>query len=288
MRAFAVACMMAAVARGDAPAPAAPAPARADVQAAAPASPWDRVVLIGASVTAGFTESEPFGGPKTTRYRLSRYIDAALVVPHEPAKNLASTFVFLQPEAASRKQVEEALKAQPTLMLGLDFLFWFCYGDGPSDDDRLQRFDRGLKLLESFKCPLVLGDLPDASAAVNRQLTPEQIPSAQALAAANKRLKEWASGRSQVAILPLSAFMQSVVGNRALQVHGHTLQAGKTLGLLQDDRLHPSAEGAAFLAVALLDAFQAKQPHVGNGEVRWDTDEVLRLGSPAAAHAAGN
>lgn len=251
-------------------------------------SPWGRIVLIGASVTAGFTESEPFGGPKTGPLRLNRYVDAAVVLPHEPARNLASAFVFLQPESASRKQIDEALKAQPTLVLGLDFLFWFCYGDGSSDDGRLQRFNEGLKLLESFKCPLVVGDLPDASAAVNRQLTADQIPSPAALGAANRRLKEWAATRRQVAILPLSSIMRSVLANRALRVHGHTLPGGKTLGLLQEDRLHPSETGAAFLAVCLLDAFQSARRGSSDGEVRWDPDVVFRLGSAAVAHAVGN
>jgi len=254
---------------------------------AATNSAWQRIFLIGASVTAGFTESEPFGGPNTARYRLNRYVDAALAVPHQPARNLASAFVFLQPEPASRKQIDEALKAQPTLVLGLDFLFWFCYGDGSTDDARLQRFNEGLKLLESFKCPLVLGDLPDASAAVNRQLTAEQIPSPRALAAANRRLKEWAATRRQVTILPLSVIMRSVLANRAVRVHGHTLPAGTTVGLLQEDRLHPSAAGAAFLAVSLLDAFQSARRGSPDGEVRWDPDEVFRLGSAVAAHAAG-
>lgn len=245
-------------------------------------------MLIGASVTAGFTESEPFGGPKTRPLRLNRYVDAALAVPHEPARNFASAFVFLQPESASRKQIDDALKAQPTLVLGLDFLFWFCYGDGNNDEERLQRFNQGLKLLESFKCPLVLGDLPDASAAVNRQLRPDQVPTPRALAAANRRLRAWAAGRHQVAILPLSSFMRTTLRNQSLRVHRQVLPAGKTLALLQEDRLHPSASGAAFLAVSLLDAFQSTRRGSPDGEVRWDPDEVFRLGSAAAAHAAGN
>ena len=227
-------------------------------------------MLIGASVTAGFTESEPLGGPKTGPLRLNRYVDAALVPPHEPARNLASAFVFLQPESASRKQVDEALKAQPTLVLGLDFLFWFCYGEGNTDEARLERFNAGLKLLESFKCPLVVGDLPDASAAVNR------------------RLKEWKVTRRQVAIVPLASVLRTVLADGALRVRGHTLPAGKTAGLLQQDRLHPTATGAAFLALCLMDSFQSTRRGGSEGEIRWDPDEVFRLGSAAAAHAAGN
>src|SRR5262249_46708467 len=137
------------------------------------------------------------------------------VAPHESARNLASALVFLQPEGGLRKQVDDALKAKPTLVLGLDFLFWFCYGEGTTDDARLRRFDAGLKLVESFGCPVVLGDLPDASAAVNRQLTPDQIPSPQALSAANRRLRDWAATRRRVAIVPLSSIMRAVLANRA-------------------------------------------------------------------------
>ena len=51
--------------------------------------------------------------------------------------------------------------------------------------DRLERFEKGLKLLEPFHCPIIVGDLPDASAAVERMLTPDEIPSPTALSAAN-------------------------------------------------------------------------------------------------------
>ena len=98
--------------------------------------------------------------------------------------------LFMQPEVLGRQQLDEALKLKPTLVVGLDFLFWFCYGDGNTSAERLQRFERGLKLLEAVQCPLILGDIPDASGASESMLTPDQIPSAQAMAAANRRLKE--------------------------------------------------------------------------------------------------
>src|SRR5262245_18863259 len=127
---------------------------------AASRSPWGRIVMVGASASAGFTESEPLGGPKTPQYRLSCYLESALVAPHEPVQNLANAMFFIQPEAAGRYQIDQALQARPTLLVGIDFLFWFCYSEGPTDKDRLQRFERGLKLLEAVPCPLVLGDIP--------------------------------------------------------------------------------------------------------------------------------
>ena len=238
-------------------------------------SPWGRIVMVGASVSAGFTASEPLGGPSTPQYRFSRYVDAALVVPHEPVQNLANTFFFLQPELLGRHQIEQALKARPTLVLGVDFLFWFCYGEGSSDEERLRRFEKGLKLLETFKCPLVVGDIPDASAAVNGMLRPEQIPSTNAMVAANQRLNEWAATRPNVVILRLSEFMRTVLANQALTIHDCRLPAGRTRRLLQNDKLHSSPPGCAVVALAALNALQSKH-RFPSSDVCWDPKEILR------------
>ncbi len=257
--------------------------------ASAASSPWQRMVVVGASVSAGFTQTEPLGGSETPRLRLSRYLDAAVAIPHEPVRNFATTLLFLQPEAAARHEIIEAQQAQPTLLFGLDFLFWFCYGQGQNEAGRLHRFDDGLKLLEGFQCPMVLGDVPDASSAVNRMLSPGQIPNPETLAAANRRLKAWAAGRTNVVILPLAAFMRRVLANRAVRVHERWLPKGQTRSLLQADRLHPTPRGAAFLALELLDAFAASLPKPPENQIHWDIDEVLRLGARvSSAPRSGN
>ena len=238
---------------------------------------WSRIVMIGASASAGFNESEPFGGPTTSRLRLNRYLDAALVPSHEPVRNFASAMFFMQPEQQGQSQSERALQSKPSLVIALDFLFWYCYGDGSTDRERLQRFEQGLKLLEPFRCPLIVGDLPDASAAAERMLTPDEIPGPAALAAANRRLKEWASGRKQTVVIPLSNFMRNAMANKPLTVHGETLAEGKTRVLLQDDKLHPSAAGCAVLALAIFDSFLSSQPAHSANDIRWDAKEVYRL-----------
>jgi len=240
--------------------------------------PWQRIVMIGASATAGFTENELFGGPQTAQYKLSRYIEAALIEPHDPVRSLASTLLFLQPETEAQRQIELAREAKPSMVIGVDFLFWFCYGEGPTDQQRLARFEKGLKLLEPLGCSLVIGDIPDASAALNRMLGPEDMPSSAAMVAANRRLKQWAASRTNVVIVPLATFMRTVLANGALSVHGRTLPAGKTGILLQNDRLHPSAPGCAVLALMALDSFQSKRPESAANEIRWDPQEVFRRG----------
>lgn len=238
-------------------------------------APWGRIVMVGASVTAGFTVSEPLGGDKTAQYDLSRYVGAALLMPHEPLRNLGNAMFFMQPESAGKLQIDQALKSKPTLVTGLDFMFWFCYGAGCKDGERLQRFEKGLKLLETVPCPLILGDIPDATAATNI-LGPDEIPSAQVLSAANRRLKEWAATRPRVVIVPLSEFMRAAACNAACTIHKVTLPKGKTRALLQDDQLHPTPRGCAVLALALLDAFQSTRTAPSANEICWDPQEVFR------------
>jgi len=252
-------------------------PGKSVATASAAKTPWSRIVMIGASASAGFTESEPLGGPATSQLRLNRYLDAALTTSHEPIRNLSSAMLFMQPEAQGQNQSERALQSNPTMVIALDFLFWFCYGDGPTDKDRLERFERGLKMLAPFQCPLILGDIPDASAAVERMLTADEIPSPAVLSVANRRLKEWASARKQTVVIPLSAFMRNATANKALTVHGHTFAEGKTRILLQEDKLHPSPAGCAVLALAIFDSFLASQPALSVGDIRWDPKEVYHL-----------
>jgi hypothetical protein len=244
-------------------------------------APWARIVIIGASVSHGFTASEPFDGPKTKELALDRYLDAALLAPHEPARNLANAMFFMLPDDMGHMQIRQALTNNPTLVVGIDFLFWFCYGRGQTtDQDRLAHFDKGLKLLEAVDCPLIIGDIPDASAAVNRMLGLDEMPSPKARAAANRRLKEWAAQRKQVTVVPVAEFMRAVAANKALTLHGHVIAGGKTRALLQNDQLHPSARGCAALAVSILDAFLARRPDLDASKVRWDPEEVWR----AAGH----
>jgi hypothetical protein len=238
--------------------------------------PWDRVVIIGASVSHGFTASEAFGGPKTPQYALDLYLNAALAEPHQPIRNLANPLFYLMADDMGHSQIRDALTNNPTLVVGLDFLFWFCYGRVDSEQDRLVHFEKGLRLLEEIECPLVIGDIPDESGASKAMLPPVMIPNANTLAAANRRLKKWAAERKHVTIVPLSESMRLILGNQKLVVHGHAMAAGTTLKLLQADRLHPSHLGCSVLAIAIYDAYAGKHSDFPASAVRWDPDDVLK------------
>ena len=252
-------------------------------QVRAAESPWARVVMIGASASAGFVVDEPLGGAETTRCKLNYYFDAAIQPPHAPVKNLASALMFLNPEAFAPLQVTAATNNKPTLVIGVDFLFWFCYGDGSNDTARAARFENGLKLLEQIHCPLIVGDIPDASYATNTGIiVADQVPSETARRAANTRLRMWAKTHPLVTVMPLAKFMRDTMANAAITLHGQTLPAGKTHALLQADQLHPNPHGAAVLTMGILDALTAKETKFPAADINWNPQEVFRLGYQSA------
>jgi hypothetical protein len=249
-------------------------------------SPWSRIVMIGASATAGFTLSEPFGGTNTLKCRLNYYFDAALTVPHVPVTNFSSAMFFRQPEFAGESQLRQAINQRPEAVIAVDFLFWYCYGAGLSDVERLRRVERGLKSLEAIKCPLIIGDIPDLASATNGGvLQAAQVPGEDVIPKANQLLKEWAAARPNVSLVPLADFIHAIQANLPLTIRSEDVPARATRGMLQRDQLHPNAHGAATLALAVLDALVSHHPRFPAADVRWDLAEVLRLGSEAAVRS---
>ena len=255
----------------------------AGAQDAAPAL-FQRVVLLGASATAGFEESELMGGPKTAQYRFANYVEAALTTPHEPVATQASALLFFQPEAVMEKQVAATVAARPTLVIGLDALFWFCYGAGLTAEQRTARFEAGLRLLERLDAPLVIGDLPDAARAVGGMLSATDMPDAATLARCNERLAAWAAGRKNVAVFPLARLMAAAAANGEFTLSGLTWENGKSAALIRADHLHPSRHALAALAIATLDtAARTANPPLAPDTINRDLETVY-----AAAVARGD
>lgn len=244
--------------------------------------------MIGASATSGFTMKEPLGGTNTQFLRLNRYIDAAITGQHRQATNFASALFFTQPVKTGESQLTRALNEKPTLVVAVDFLFWFCYGKVSNDVERASRFEEGLRLLERIPCPVVIGDLPDASGAVGKILSAEEVPGTDALAAANARLSAWVTQRTNVYVVPLANFMRAAVHDEAIVAKHYSLSAGTTRRLLQADGLHPTSAGCSALALNILEAVESK--HDISKDVKWDCQsieqsvvEAVRAAQAAAA-----
>jgi hypothetical protein len=228
-------------------------PANSEILREAPAL-FQRVVLLGASVTAGFDMTEPLGGPKSLQYRFANFVDAALADMHQPVQTQASSLLFFKPEQIMEQQIAAVVAAKPSLVIGVDALFWFCYGPRMTPEQRLTRFEAGLSLLERIAAPLVVGDIPDASEAVGGMLSPDEMPDPRVLVKCNESLKAWAAARQNVAIIPLSRLMAAAFANTEITLGGTRWPKGKSGSLVRSDHLHPSRHGLAALAIEALDA----------------------------------
>jgi hypothetical protein len=180
------------------------------------------------------------------------------------------------PVAAGRQQIEDALKTKPTLVVGIDFLFWFCYGRGIEEAQRLPRLEKGLQLLDQIKCPLIIGDIPDASAAIGHVLSAEEVPTTNTLALANEKIRRWAGGRTNVAVLPIAKLMRALATNKSITIHGQAEPDGKTRLFLQEDDLHPTPSGCALLAESIFDAWCAAHPALPQDDLCWDRKIILK------------
>ena len=255
----------------------------APAQSALPSNLWQRVVLIGASATSGMQDPNSSSGTGLTYYGIQPYLDAALLGPHETVRNLGNRLFFFSPEPMGKRQVTGALKVAPSLVVGVDFLFWYCYGAVPEEEERLRRLDRGLAELETLKCPLVVGDIPDASGAAHGMLSPIQIPLRKTIESANKRIKAWAAAREQTAVIELARFMRAAAKNDTIKIQEK--QFDQTASLLQADKLHPTARGAAVLALAIAEnALRAGGADAQKeaSRIDWNLEEVFRRGWAAA------
>jgi hypothetical protein len=228
-----------------------------EVAARARPSVLSRVAVIGASASRGFAL------PVGLADALSALSASALL----DVQDCSSSRMFLAPLTQGNQQVECAREGSPTLVIALDFLFWFGYGFAESEAQRLERLEQGLELLEDLDGHLVVGRFPDMSAAVGRMLLPGQMPDGATLERLNARLAEWARGRD-VLVLPLDRMLADLRAGRAVDLGGEA-EAHGTGNLLQADELHPTLEGELFLARAVLtalsDAGHAIGPLVEHG-----------------------
>lgn len=260
--------------------------ARADGPAAvakAPA-PLEKIAVLGASVSAGMgldPDADPFAGAES-KVRLANVIEASIVGAHQPPVDESTLMFFTAPEPTAKRTVKDALAAKPTMVVALDYLFWFGYGLG-DDAKRLARLEAGLKTLETFKCPLLLGDFADFNGANVHpmMLSPKAIPSAATLEKLNERLAAWAKERANVVVVPVKDVFAKLRADELVEVLGNRFEKGATKKLMQADGLHTTIEGTAALWVVAVDAWLATKP-AGVDPTAFELD-VAKLAAKAPA-----
>ena len=211
---------------------------------AAPAEIATRIAIVGADLSDGFGLQLDVGA----RTSLAEIADLGLIGVHDPVLDQGATMLFVNPEATARQELAAATAKNATLLVAVDLLFWFGYGRG-SDSSRLERFERGLALLERCTAPLVVGDLPDMSAALQGlsstdqgpQLRADQVPAPETLKKLNDRLREWAALHPNVIVLPMSELLGKVRGKDEIRLRGNVWPKAVHEQLLQADKLHTTA-----------------------------------------------
>lgn len=216
-----------------------------------------KIAFLGASVTDGFT----LPGKVNAMITLADVVKATLKADVKKPFRRSSSFLFRDPELFLRKYVDATLNYQPSLLIGVDLMFWFGYGFGLAETRRLELCDRGLAMLSEFKCPLVVGDYPDMSQAVKGKgflgspmIIGAHVPKPDTLVELNRRLREFATKRGKTVVLPLATFVERIKKNQPFEALDSRWDGDLMHTLLDQDLLHTSLDGEIALSLLIAES----------------------------------
>ena len=230
---------------------------------------------IGASVSVGFGLKAEVG----RRVNLAEVLGAVLRVETAPVTDGSEQWLFADPEGIGKKRVEAQVEEEPSVLFAVDFLFWFAYGRRTDVEKHRERFELGLALLDLFECPIVVGDIPDMSAALEAEkpmLMESQVPDESVVTALNARLAAWAKARPRVYVMPLAEFVARLSREEDMVLRGHTWE-GSTERFMQADLLHPTLEGTLGIALLAFGALVRGHEDVKEDRILWDPAPSVKV-----------
>ena len=255
------------------------------VSAATPPAPivaghlYDRIAVVGASASDGFGVSVRADAPPVDstakkpipiRMNLSDILRYAATPGRVIMHHYSSGFFFANPGPIGQGEIYRALKIKPTLVLGLDFLFWYVYGTVTAEGkpmttsaERLSNLELGLEQLDRIVnagIPLVIADIADMHDAIGKMLSENQVPDVQTIGSANVRIMEWVKARPLVKIMPLSQILETLKKGGSIDLAGKSWNPAELGELLQDDQLHPTFAGTVVIAAGLIDLAKTNDP----------------------------
>jgi hypothetical protein len=247
-----------------------------------------RVVVIGASLSNGFASG----------LKLASALDPGIKIEHTRVRDYSTSAFFMNPRRYGKQVMDRALKKKPTLLVGLDYTFWYGYGyvfprdvaDNtglrPSKEVlakktlamRLAKFEVGLAQLDRYTGPLVLGDIPDMTGADPKMLSRNQIPTEPELLALNKRLAEWVEARrkkgKKTMLFSLGSMVSMMKANKlmlpATPDGKHRARALSGKEVMTWDKLHPSKVGVVLLVGKLYDQMKTYFGKDVEGQLAYD------------------
>ena len=106
--------------------------------------------------------------------------------------------------------------------------------------------------MERLECPIIIGDLPDMSAAVGLMLGASQMPDSAILTQLNERIAAWAAERSHVTVFPLAKLVRAMANRESFTIGSHEWSAERSGATIQADQLHPTVLGLVALNQQLI------------------------------------
>ena len=245
--------------------------------------PIERVAVVGASASAGFgivvMKETPIGripGSWTLARTLRTASENSIVV-----SDLGTSTFFLSPQKTGKSLVNRAIRSKPDLIVAIDFLFWFCYGNQGANGQRMrdltgrmEMLEIGLALLDTYDGPIFVGDLPDMSGSIGRMLSRSMVPMPDELEALNARIHEWAGNRPRVRVFPLSMVMKKLKKGEGFAIGEYEWDEDLLARVLQRDQLHPSLDGQIAL-IQVLESLILEDEELSSRVPALETDRDL-------------
>ena len=242
----------------------------------------ERVAVTGASVTAGWGLKTPpikgdFGGYPMS---LKHIVDAMILTPHEEVAYFGESMFFNRPVVYGKELIEKITTYEPTLIIAVDFLFWYAYGNVgiEGEERRIKRFKEGLSILEKVQSQLLIGNIPDVHKAIGRVLSASHVPTVETIQKMNRMLNSWVLLHQNVTVLDVYTLYGALLDDAAIKTDTFTWPAGSQEKLLQKDMLHMTLEGTVAASLVVADA-------IGLEEIETNP-KILMLKAAAIARAA--
>jgi len=222
-----------------------------------------RVIVTGASVSAGFGITTPpiKGDLGAYPINMKHIMEGLISTEHDEVEFFGDLLFFKKSRENAKAYIEKIKAHKPTLVIGIDFLFWFGHGTPPKEGDtltyRMEKLNFALSLLNQIDAPIILGDLPNVQEAVGKMLSANQVPTSKTLHKLNKRIHEWGDAHDNVTIVDVFGLSNKLMNDEAITFLGHTWPSGSQSSLLQQDMLHTTLEGTVIASMMAGEALEA-------------------------------
>ena len=248
---------------------------------------YERVAVTGASVTCGFgVSTRPIPGdlgayPVTMR----EIFDAMIETPNHQVSFFGDKMFFSRPNSMGKQLIVKINEYKPTLVIGIDYLFWFAYGifSDNTEEARLKRLEEGFNLLASIDAQIIVGDIPNMSQAIGGLLSSSQVPSIETIEKMNLLIEQRALNYQNLTVVPLYEIVEKLKADERIEVMDVFWPAGSQKLLLQQDKLHPTLEGTVAICLFIAEV-------LGEEDFMHDPKKIMKISEQLARieHSKGN